>query len=68
VGWVVLGVWIGAVVIALLVAGFCAYELSTKARRLRGALARLTPLAESLAAMQAKLDRPVLSAPSTSER
>lgn len=43
VGWVAVGV---AGVVALVVLGFCAYELSWKARRLRGDVATLQRLAE----------------------
>lgn len=62
-GWVVLGVCIGAVVVGLLVLGFCAYELSGKQRRLRADLARLTVLREPadralrrVAELQARLE------------
>lgn len=51
--WLVLGVWIGAVVVAALVLGFCAYELVWKSRRLHTDLKRLTGLSETLTAMQA---------------
>jgi hypothetical protein len=33
--------WVGAVVVALVVLGFCAYEIVWKANRLRADLARL---------------------------
>ncbi len=42
VGWVAVGV---AGVVALVVLGFCAYELSWKARRLRGDVATVQRLA-----------------------
>ncbi|MDQ6937540.1 MAG: hypothetical protein M3140_07485 [Actinomycetota bacterium] len=43
VGWVAVGV---AGVVALVVLGFCAYELSWKAKRLRGDVATLQRLAQ----------------------
>jgi hypothetical protein len=46
------GVWIGAVVLALVVLGFCAYEITWKAQRVQRDLARLTGLNEELAALQ----------------
>ena len=51
--WWVLGGWIGAVVVAVLVFGFCAYELTYRAKRLRTDFARLTALSRSLTAIQA---------------
>jgi hypothetical protein len=39
--WVPIGAWIGAVLIALVVLGFCAYEITWKANRLRRDMARL---------------------------
>lgn len=50
-GWLVAVVWIGAVVVAALVLGFCAYELHWKSRRLRADLSRLTALGEPLAGL-----------------
>lgn len=37
--WVVIGAWIGVLVFAAVIIGFCAYELIWKARRLRRDLA-----------------------------
>ena len=54
-GWVVGGVWIGAGVLALLVLGFCAYELSWKARRLRREGARMQELGERAQALQGEV-------------
>jgi hypothetical protein len=53
VGWVVLGVWIGVVVVAALVLASCAYELTWKSRRLRSDLRGLAGLSEMLTALQA---------------
>lgn len=50
--WLPLGVLIGGVVLALVVFGFGAYELTWKARRLRADLARLTSLGDRLAELQ----------------
>ena len=53
--WIAIAAWIGAGVLALVVLGFCAYELMWKANRLRADLARLTALSGELAAVQADL-------------
>jgi hypothetical protein len=55
VGWLVGGVWIGAVVLAAVVLGFCAYELTWKAQRVRRDLGRLTGLGEQVTAVQQEL-------------
>jgi hypothetical protein len=55
VGWVVGGAWIGAGVLALLVLGFCAYELSWKTRRLRREGARMQALGERAQALQGEV-------------
>lgn len=49
---VVLFVWIGAVVFAAVVVGFCAYELSWKGKRLSGDLTKLQSLAGELETLQ----------------
>lgn len=54
-GWLVLGVWIGAVALSALVLGFCAYELSWKGKRLKSDLDRLSTLTGPLNALQADL-------------
>jgi hypothetical protein len=41
VSWIVVAAWAGAVVLAGVVLGFCAYEISWKSARLRSDLARL---------------------------
>jgi outer membrane murein-binding lipoprotein Lpp len=55
VGWVVGGTWIGAGVLALLVLGFCAYELSWKIRRLRREGARMQALAARAQTLQGEV-------------
>ncbi len=54
-GWVVAGTWIGAAVFALLVLGFCGYEVAWKARRLRTAQARLQELTGTIEQLQADM-------------
>jgi hypothetical protein len=43
-----LGAWLGAIVLAVVVLGGCAYEIRWKAKRLRGDLAALRTLGEDL--------------------
>ncbi len=47
--------WIAAAVFAAAVLGFCAYELTWKARRLRGDLDRLAELAARTAGLRTAL-------------
>lgn len=54
-GWLVLGVWIGAVVLAAVVLAFCTYELVWKSKRLRTDLGRLTATTARLTDMQQQL-------------
>ncbi|HZZ97225.1 MAG TPA: hypothetical protein VFE19_09425 [Jatrophihabitantaceae bacterium] len=54
-GWVVGGVWIGVVVLAAVVLGFCAYELMWKSRRLTADLERLAGVSARLAGLQSEL-------------
>lgn len=56
VGWVVLGAWIAAVLLAAVVLAFCAYELSWKSRRLRADLERLAGLSAQLRSVGAELE------------
>lgn len=51
-GWVVGGVWIGAVVVAAVVLGFCAYELVWKSKRLTADLEQLAGVSARLAGLQ----------------
>jgi outer membrane murein-binding lipoprotein Lpp len=55
VGWLVLGVWIGAVVLAVVVLAFCLYEVLWKSKRLRTDLERLNSTAARLAELQQEL-------------
>ncbi len=50
--WIPVGAWIGAVVVAAVVLGFCAYELIWKTRRLQRDVAQLLGLNEQLVAVQ----------------
>lgn len=61
-GWLVLGVWIGAVVLAAVVLGFCAYELVWKSKRLTADLGRLRSSSDRLTALQADAQAAVQAA------
>ena len=50
--WIPVGAWIGAVVVAIVVLGFCAYELIWKTRRLQRDVAQLLSLNEQLVDVQ----------------
>lgn len=50
--WFPIGAWIAAAVIAVVVLGFCAYELRWKARRLQRDVAQLLTLNGQLAEVQ----------------
>ncbi|MGI8761250.1 MAG: hypothetical protein ACR2LF_08160 [Jatrophihabitantaceae bacterium] len=50
--WIPLAAWLAALVVLVVVLGFCAYELNWKARRLRTDLARLQGLAAQLQQLQ----------------
>jgi outer membrane murein-binding lipoprotein Lpp len=50
--WIPLLVWLGAVVFALVVLGFCAYEIVWKARRLQSDVQRLMALGVALQELQ----------------
>lgn len=50
--WIALFAWIGAVVIAAAVLGFCAYEIVWKARRLQGDVRQLQDDGAALAQLQ----------------
>jgi hypothetical protein len=53
--WVPIGAWIAAAVVAVVVLGFCTYEISWKAKRLRADLRKLQTVNEQLAGLQAQL-------------
>jgi hypothetical protein len=60
--WVVIGAWIAAAVLAVVVLGYCAYEIVWKARRLQrdvaalhGVAGQLAELRQSLADVQERL-------------
>jgi hypothetical protein len=55
VDWIPIGAWIGAGVLALVVLGFCAYEIFWKAERLRDDVARLNQSTARIAELQAQL-------------
>jgi hypothetical protein len=46
--WIPLVAWAGALVVALVILGYCAYEVVWKANRLRADLARLQALQEQV--------------------
>lgn len=50
--WVPIVVWLAALVLAVVVLGFCAYEISWKSHRLRIDLERLQGLDEQLRQLQ----------------
>jgi outer membrane murein-binding lipoprotein Lpp len=50
--WIPVGAWIAAVVVAIVVLGFCAYELIWKTRRLQRDVAQLQSLNTQLADVQ----------------
>ena len=53
--WLPLGVLIGGIVLAIVVFGFGAYEITWKARRLRADLTRLNSLSERLGELQIQI-------------
>ncbi len=53
--WIPIIAWGAAVLLALVVFGFCAYEIVWKARRLRTDLARLHERAEQLDRLRERL-------------
>ena len=62
--WAPIGAWIGVAVFAVVILGFCAYELQWKARRLKADLAafmelgaRAQQLQADAAALQERLAR-----------
>jgi hypothetical protein len=55
VAWVPIAVWGGAVLVALVVLGFCAYEIVWKSNRLRRDLGKLEALNAELAELRSGL-------------
>jgi hypothetical protein len=53
--WVPIAAWGAAVLIALVVLGFCAYEIAWKANRLRRDLREMQTLADELDELRAQL-------------
>ncbi|MDQ2798006.1 MAG: hypothetical protein M3Y06_12755 [Actinomycetota bacterium] len=53
--WIPIAAWIVAVVAALVVLGFCAYEIGGKAKRLRADLGELTAVADRLQGLRGQL-------------
>ena len=53
--WVPIGAWAAAAAVAIVVLGFCAYELTWKTKRLRGDLRRLQALADDTERLRIKL-------------
>ena len=54
--WVPIAAWGAAVVLAVVVLGFCAYELSWKAARLRRDLRKLQTLTDGLVELRGRLE------------
>lgn len=54
-GWVVVGAWIGAGVLALVILGFCAYEVTWKGKRLAADLQKLNAATAQVAGLQKQL-------------
>lgn len=52
VSWIPLIAWVAALVVGVVILGFCGYEVAWKADRLRRDLARLQALTEPIAAIQ----------------
>jgi hypothetical protein len=67
-GWVIAGAWLFAVLVALVVLGFAAYELSWKCRRLLADSNRLIGLISELDGVSADLQRAADRARAISER
>ena len=53
--WVPIGAWAAAAAVAIVVLGFCAYELTWKTNRLRGDLRRLQALADDTERLRIQL-------------
>jgi hypothetical protein len=53
--WIPIAAWGAAVLLAVVVLGFCAYELNWKAKRLQRDLRRLQGVSDQLAALRARV-------------
>lgn len=53
--WIPVAAWGAAVLVALVVLGFCAYEISWKARRLQKDLRGLQSMADELTVLRARV-------------
>lgn len=53
--WIPIGAWAAAAVVALVVLGFCAYEVAWKSKRLRADLRQLSELAAQAHDVRAQL-------------
>jgi hypothetical protein len=55
VAWIPIGAWAAAALIALVVLGFCGYEVAWKSKRLRSDMQRLNELATQTQELRAEL-------------
>lgn len=55
--WIPIAAWIAAAVVALVVLGYCGYEILWKTKRLRGDVAELTGTAEQLQELRGRLEQ-----------
>jgi hypothetical protein len=53
--WIPIGAWIAAAVIAVVLLGFCAYEIVWKTKRLRADLVELQAVADQLQDLRGEL-------------
>lgn len=53
--WIPIAAWGAAVLVAVVLLGYCAYEIVWKAKRLRGDLARLRSSVDQLAELRGRL-------------
>lgn len=55
--WIPIAAWIAAAVVALVVLGYCGYEILWKTKRLRGDVAELSGAAEELQVLRGRLEQ-----------
>jgi outer membrane murein-binding lipoprotein Lpp len=53
--WVSVGAWIAAAVVAVVVLGYCAYEITWKTKRLQADLRKLQDVNDQLAQLQTQI-------------